>query len=133
TSGTRRGNGQEHGPGWGGPAKGAGAGPAEPFTADTPTRERLPGGKGDLVKLSERADRKERDAENAQILKDHLAQLAVGAEAEITRVRATEAWLNRHEGMPVARNINLNVDDVRALSDADLAAELARLDGTSAG
>ena len=131
TSGTRHGNGQEQGAGWGGPARGAGTGgAAAAFTADSKTRHRRPGGAGDPVKMEERRHQKQIDAENAQLLKNHLLTLATKAEAEIVQVRATEAWLNRHEGMPVARNINLNTDDVRDLTDAAIIAELASLGGT---
>ena len=51
----------------------------------------------------------------------------------LARVRASEAWLNRHEGMPIARNVTLAVDDVRALSDDALVAEFARLSGSVGG
>ncbi len=130
TSGTRHGNGQEHGDGWGGPAKGASKGDAKPFTADTPTRQTIPNGRGDPAKMAARRSQKELDAERAQLLKDHLFTLATKAESEMVQKSASEAWLNRHEGMPIARNVNLNVDDVRGLSDEAIAAELASLGGT---
>lgn len=127
TSGTRHGNGF----GWGGPAKGAGkGGAAKPFTIDTPTRvfktviearAERPSGAVSGYEL-----RKLINEERAQELKDHLYSIATTARHEITQVRAAEAWLNRHEGMPVARNLNINVDDVANLSDTDLDAEITR-------
>ncbi|MBS7811202.1 hypothetical protein [Roseococcus pinisoli] len=42
--------------------------------------------------------------ERVQALKDHLLNLAMGAEREETQLSATVALLNREEGMPVARN-----------------------------
>ncbi|MEO9190362.1 MAG: hypothetical protein ABI224_10230, partial [Acetobacteraceae bacterium] len=50
---------------------------------------------------------------------------------EETQLAATIALLNRLEGLPVARNVNLAVDDVSRLSDAELEAALAALQGKS--
>lgn len=92
TCGTRRGNGVGKGHGWGGPAKGAG------------TRFRkgevVPGqGQGHTAPFV--AAREERLA----MLKDRIFQLALGAEREETQLAAAQAYLNREEGMPVARQI----------------------------
>ena len=123
--GTRHGN----GPGWGGPAKGAGSGPAKAFTADDPNR--VTGVPGDPKKMAARRDQKVIDTERAQLLKDVLFDLGSTEDVPpLARVRASEAWLNRHEGMPIARNVTLAVDDVRALSDDALVAEFARLSGS---
>lgn len=113
-----------NGAGLWGPAKGAGSGPAKPFGADSPTRQTIPGGKGDPAKMEERRAKAERDAERAQELKDHLHKLATTAQSERTQVAATEAWLNRHEGMPVS-NVNLKAHvqrSIQDLSDEELAA-----------
>jgi hypothetical protein len=60
-------------------------------------------------------------------LSDHLFILATTAESEAVQVAAASAWLNRHEGMPVACPVDLNTDDIRNLTDAELAAEAAAL------
>lgn len=122
------------GDGWGGPAKGPGNGNP---------RQNFAGGGGNDRVMDSRASRapgepskyatdKERAEARARELKDHLYHLARRAEREETQVRATEAWLNRHEGMPVARNVNLNVNDAERLTDDELRAELARLGGAVA-
>ena len=105
SSTTRDGN----GPGWGGPAKGA------KTVADKPMPP--PFTLGNQASAVER-DYSRRD--KAQALKDHLYRLATEAEKEETQVRAAEAWLNRIEGTPVQRNINVSADDLSALDDAAL-------------
>lgn len=89
-----------NGAGWGGQAKGA-----------STSRIR----KGDPDGIQARAHLPEvTAAREARIaaLKDKLFDLANHAEREETQLAATVAYLNREEGMPVARNITANVDDV---------------------
>lgn len=119
SAGTRRGTGA----GWGGPAKGG---------SPTPTRSAFEAGNTIAVghghpTATVHEQNQARDAERAQALKDHLFTLATSAERQDTQVRAAEAWLNRQEGMPVARNVNLNLNEVSRLTDADLDAEISRL------
>lgn len=115
--------------GWGGPAKGFVNKPPRPFGASTPEypTQTIPGGKGDPVKMSDRKMKRESDEIRAQGLRDLLHDIAQGGETDMVRVRAAEAWLNRHEGLPVARNISVTPDDIRSLSDAALDIELQRL------
>jgi hypothetical protein len=101
-------NGAGKGDGWGGPAKGAGSGPAKPFTAGNATRVAFHTGHGDPAKAKKRhALATEREARLAQ-LKDHLADLGLNADRQETQVSAIVAYLNREEGLPVAMNKNLN-------------------------
>ena len=115
TKGTRKGNGPGMGHGWGGQAKGKSASNAEMHAQFEP---------GNAVAVGPH-DMSDRDRIAA--LKDNLYDLAFHADNEATRVQASTHLLNRLDGMPIARNINVNADDLSALSDADIAAELARL------
>lgn len=119
TSTTRRGNGPGKGPGWGGPAKGM------------PPR----GEKAAAFEQGNTAAAGYHDMSKSERIAAHVARLeriADAAEAEgryNEATTATTAALDRLEGKPVARNINVNADDLAGLSDADLHAELARLHG----
>jgi len=106
TSGTRHGNGAGKGDGYGGPARA----PGDKQNLRTPFE---PGNQVTHVR---------RGPEAAQALKDHLFALATTAERQETQVTAAVAWLNRHEGTPIARNINLTPDDVTVLDDGTLTA-----------
>lgn len=105
----RRGNGAGQGDGWGGPAKGAGSisTRAEPF------------GHGNTVSA---VQRDMSGAEKAWLLKEHLYMLATTAAREETQISAAVAWLDRHEGKPIARNVNMTPGDVSLLDDGTLAA-----------
>jgi hypothetical protein len=73
----------------------------------------------------EKALRDEGRAEKyRQFIDDTVSNEAASAE---TRLRASAMGLDRIEGTPIARNINVNSDDISKLSDAEIAAELARL------
>jgi hypothetical protein len=111
TSTTRsKGNGPGKGTGWGGPAKGmpARAEKAPPFEPGN----QAAAGPHEFSK-SERIAR-------------HIASLeriAAAAEAEgryNEAITATTHALNRLEGLPVARNINVTAGDVKDLSDEAL-------------
>jgi len=89
------------GDGWGGPPKGAGHAPFEPGN-------QVAAGPHDMHSTEEKAER----------LRRHIYKLAESAEREETQLAASIAWLNRVEGMPVARNLNINqtgpvVEDTR--------------------
>ena len=124
SSTTRHGKGEGHGPAKGagtggaahlfGPARGGGT--REPFTSQT---GRAMG--EDKVMLAQMK------AERTAMLEDHLFKLATGAEREDTQVSAAVRLHAIYNGTPVARNLNVNTDDLSALSDAELAAEFARL------
>ena len=119
------------GAGWGGPAKGAGSGPAKPFTAaDAVT---IPGGKGDPVKMDARAEKRARDEARAEALKDHLYQLATTAEREETQVTAAKHWLDRHEGMPIAKQQVEIKRPVEEMSEAELASAIELVRAALAG
>lgn len=98
--GTRRGNGAGKGAGWGGPAKGAGTrfakGEAQPLQGKSNTAPVV----------------SQREARIAA-LKDKLFALATDAAREETQLAAAVAYLNREEGLPVARQISATVDDAR--------------------
>lgn len=134
TSGTRKGNGPGHpgstGDGWGGEAKGASA----------VSQEHTPFQPGNTMNtLPRNPDRAAVNAARADELMDNLYRLATKAEREETQVSATTAWMNRVQGMPIARNVNVNADDLSALDDAaleqrraDVAAKLAAIGRGSA-
>ena len=121
---TRRSTETGAGDGWGGPAKGA--------SEHIPAPQFEPGNQSAVGHAGPNLS----GIEKAQALKDHLYKLATRAEREETQVRAAEAWLNRHEGSPVARTVNYNSTDVTALDDralADRRAELERDIGSGSG
>ena len=97
------------GKGWGGPAKGASMskkGPAPKFEVGN----KAAAGPHDMS-----------DRDKAQAIKDMLFGLALTAERPIERIKAGEVWLNRTEGLAVARNITVSADDIGALDDDALA------------
>lgn len=104
TSGTRRGNGA----GWGGAAKGEGVA-GEPVAFEAGNQAAVGHGPHDLTK-----------AERIARLQDNLEHLALHAEAENVRMQASNHLLNRLDGMPIARNINVNAGNVKDLSDEAL-------------
>ena len=108
-----------NGSGRGGPAKGHGWG-GPPKGAST-TRIKLGDPEG-IQALSNDAEIKARAAARAETLLDHLFHLAMKGEREETQLAASVAYLNRVEGMPVARNLNQTVGDASQMTDDELAA-----------
>lgn len=109
SSTTRRGNGA----GWGGPARGASASRIKPGDPDG------------IQAMVNDPDVKAKAAARVEALKDHLFGLATGAERQETQLAAAVAYLNRVEGMPIARTVTATVADPNSLTDADLAAIVA--------
>lgn len=111
------------GPGWGGPAKGGGDTVLAPFQPanDAATHVRM-----------DRAARKELRAARAEQLEDMLFDLAQNAERQETQVTAIVRLHAIYEGQPVARNVNMNVDDLGAMDASDISDELARLERAEA-
>jgi len=108
--------------GWGGPAKGAGhGGPAAPFTRDSPTRVTHPG------PAWPRSQRREMVAQRSLELEDMLYGLALESEDDKIRVVAAKTLYEIYNGAPVARNVNVNTDDISALTDDELRSQLADL------
>lgn len=62
------------------------------------------------VRLLPPAERTARDAERAEQMEAELFRLAMESEYDAVRVRASEALLNRIEGLPVARQQTLGAD-----------------------
>ena len=112
------GNGAGKGDGWGGPAKGASV------AEDRLLPSYWAGGTTSAAGDAKRA----RDAARSEAAQDKLYELTMGAKREETQLSAAVALLNRIDGMPIARNLNANVDDLAALSDDALRAERERLD-----
>lgn len=109
-----------NGRGWGGPARGSGSTrPALPLIGierDQPTPE------------AKSMGRKEADARSEE-MRAILHAVATDASAPaMVRVVAADKLLDRIEGKAVATNVNVNANNLAALSDAELAAELARLE-----
>ena len=108
-----------NGPGRGGPAKGHGWG-GPPKGASTSRIK--PGDPEGIQALSNDAEIKACAAARAEALLDHLFHLAMKADRQETQLAASVAYLNRVEGMPVARNINRTVGDASQMTDDELAA-----------
>jgi hypothetical protein len=51
--------------------------------------------------------------ERINALESILEELAENSEYDMVRLKAAEAWLNRQEGMPVARNVNMTAQAPR--------------------
>jgi hypothetical protein len=99
----RRGNGAGKGEGWGGPAKGASTsryveGETQPMQGKSRTSE--------VVRSRE---------ERLAALKDKIFDLASSAEREETQLAAAIAYLNREEGLPIARQLTATTDENRLL------------------
>ncbi len=62
-----------------------------------------------------------------QRLMDEMFYLAFTAERDEAQLSAAVAWLDRHEGKPVARSIAASSAALAALNDAALAALIADL------
>jgi len=60
------------------------------------------------VKKAKRLRLAEEGAARERQIKDNLADLALNAENEQTKVSASVAWLNRELGLPAVTNKNLN-------------------------
>lgn len=118
----RLGNGADYGPssvvscgtGWGGPARGAGTSKA-PSAQVFKAGNRKAAGPHDLSGYR-----------RCQQLLEMLYTLAMTAESQDVQVSAAVAWLNRVEGKPVARTINVALGDSSALEDAALATIVLR-------
>jgi hypothetical protein len=96
----RRGNGA----GWGGPAKGASTSRFGRGDDKLPMQGKA--WTADVVR--------EREARLAA-LKDKIFDLANTAEREETQLAAAVAYLNREEGLPVARQLTATTDEARLL------------------
>jgi hypothetical protein len=94
-----------HGPGWGGPAKGAGNGNSRaPALAGAADHGAGPG-RGQMTPAG--ADRRERNEQ----MKEILATVAEDDEApHMARIIAADKWLDRDEGKPLQRTENLNTN-----------------------
>ena len=93
------------GTGWGGPAKGAGRG--SPRAQDDPALQY----RGGNTPKSEKALAQARSrAEQAELVKDEMLDIALHSPVPADRIQAGRAFLDRVEGTPVARQMNINVD-----------------------
>jgi len=109
-------SGESKGDGWGGPAKGAGrvADPRAPLFGHG---NKIAAGPHDMS-----------GADTARRMKAHIERLAFEAAREETQLSAAIAWLDRHEGKPIARNLNMDADDLAALDDGALDARRTALE-----
>ena len=106
--------------GWGGPAKGKGNGAPSNFRPDRNSSHDKP----PSIRYAKAEARKERLA----ALEEIMWMIASNPKGrDVDRIKAAEALANRIDGMPVARNINTNVDvaparnwDLAHLSNAQL-------------
>lgn len=113
----RLGNGAGHGPGrgtgWGGPARSVGRGASKAPVFNPGNQQAA--GPHDMAR-----DRRR------QRLMAELEHLAFTAEREETQLAATIAWLDRYEGKPVARVINVGFSNAADIDDAIPAALVAK-------
>jgi hypothetical protein len=122
TSGTRRGNGQEHGAGRGGPARGEQprgdiAEPFAPGAAPEGARAENDSPEEQAFRLARRIEKRQR----ADLYRGLLLNIALDtSQPAAARVSAIKAGLERDEGMPV--QVNVNVGEIRNLSDEELSA-----------
>lgn len=124
------------GAGHGGPARGAGwGGPARP-------QRQFQGSEGGRALVAHRTDpgSRAKRLRRAAEMEDVLYDVASNPEVpEMARITAADKLLNRIEGLPVARNLNINgsAEDLARLTDADLARIVAEggpaLDGAEVG
>ena len=99
------------GTGWGGPARGAGSGGhACPFTAATPTRRTLAGGRPDPLKVAQRLPAKAAAQHRSDQLEEELWRLAFTADCQDTQVTAVERLLDILEGRPASRCPDPNLE-----------------------
>lgn len=103
------GHGVGRGAGWGGPARGVGRG-ASKAPGFTPGNRQATG-PHDMA----RAQRRDR-------LMNTLAHLAFNGKTDETKLAAIIAWLDRFEGKPIARSINVSSGNAADIDDATLAA-----------
>jgi len=99
-----------HGPGYGGPAKGAGS--TKPAAPRVTAGNKLAAGPHDLSSIATREE-------------------MLGIITDVARRSSNDLadkWLDRTEGKAVARNINVEADDVSALDDHALAERKADLE-----
>lgn len=117
-------NGPGQGDGWGGPPRGAGQGGARRiFKSENARAAREKQISDREAGIVSKADiRRQRTEELENLLYD----LALRAEREETQIAAATKLHAIYNGQPVARNLNVQADDVSQLSDDELRAELAR-------
>ena len=124
TSGTRHGNGAgvggpANGPGWGGPAKGTSR------KSQPPVLEAGPGRGHFSIAGEARRERKERLAEEMCELYYTFAHDP--KKPDMVRLSAATHLLNRIDGLPVAKIVTAEADDLSGMTDEELAAEEERL------
>jgi hypothetical protein len=121
-------NGPGQGDGWGGPARGSGHGSERGvFNCETSRAAVAKQHANREAGLMSKADIRRQRTEELEAI---LYRLAVGAEREETQISAAVKLHAIYNGQPVARNLNVQVDDVSQLTDDELRAELARTGGT---
>ena len=113
TSGTRKGNGA----GYGGPAKGPGA--------DAPMQPPFEAGNQTAAGPHDNTTGAEQRAEMLAIITEVAKDRS---QPGMARISAADKWLDRYEGKPLARNLNINTDELADLDDDALAARRADLE-----
>ncbi len=116
---TRYGNGVGQGPGWGGPAMGAGKGPAH-------DPARLVPGRSAEVRLNA-IERRERNEARAEALEELLFDLSFNAMREETQIAAAARLHAIYRGPPGTYQPPSDADYISSLSDEELEAEIKRL------
>lgn len=100
------------GKGWGGPAKGA-------------STSRIEHGDPAGITRTNRG-RDIQEVRREKVLNLYESVVDDPKQPVMARITAGDKLLDRIDGKPVQTNVNLNKDDLDGLSDAELAAELAR-------
>jgi len=115
------------GDGWGGPPRGAGNGSERNTFNFESSREAT--AKRDTDRRAGIVSKADIRRQRTEELEGLLYDLAFHAEREETKVSAATKLYAIYNGQPVARNINVQADDISQLSDDELRAELARTGG----
>jgi hypothetical protein len=70
---------------------------------------------------ADKAERRAMREAQAETMLDHIADLAVAAEHEMTRLNAARGFRHEVLGLPVQRNVNVDLTNLDDLSDERLA------------
>ena len=118
TAGTRHGNGDHYGPGWGGPAKGPGSEKEPKLDGPGP-------GRGHYSKEGE--GRLERQARHAEEMRQLYYDFASAPDKpDVIRITAATHLLNRVEGLPVQKIVTAESDPISIMPDDQLDAAIDR-------
>ena len=109
---------QPHGPGWGGPPKGASKWGKGSSGKPAVTK---------MVSCKTPEEKRKLKEYRAKRLEDILMNVAETSTFEHSKIMAASKLHAIYEGMPIARNLNANVTDFSRMTDDELREELERV------